>query len=122
MTLELGDLQNHSNEEKGTEEKREKAMVALLVFIMATLVYFVAEKKKGRKIETLEAKGPFGGNVFKNPARYTFLYINILSLFRNFFLIQPPESGPPQQITLTFHATFTSVNSNPSRISTMRTP
>ena len=121
MILEPGDLPNHSNEEKGTEEKREKAMVALLVFIMATLVYFVAEKKK-RKIETLEAKGPFGGNVFKNPARYTFLYINILSLFRNFSLIQPPESGPPQQITLTFHATFTSVNSNPSRISTMRTP
>ena len=35
-------------------------MVALLGFIMATL----AEK------ELLDTKGPFGGNVSKNPARY----------------------------------------------------
>ena len=49
MFLEPGDLQNHSNEEKGKEEKREKAMVAFLVFIMATLDYFVAEKKKTNK-------------------------------------------------------------------------
>ena len=35
-------------------------MVALLGFIMATL----AEKK------LLDAKGPFSGNVIKNPARY----------------------------------------------------
>ena len=39
-------------------------MVALLVFIMATL-----EIVFGRKI-LLDAKGLFGGNVFKNPARY----------------------------------------------------
>ena len=38
-------------------------MVALLVFIIATLE-FLAEKKK-----LLDAKGPFGGNVF----RYIFL-------------------------------------------------
>ena len=38
---------------KGLEEK--KAMVALIVFIMATL---------GKKL--LDTKGPFGGNVFKN--------------------------------------------------------
>ena len=45
---------------KGGEEK--KAMVTqLLVFRMATL----AEKKP------LDAKGPFGGNVLKNPARCT---------------------------------------------------
>ena len=75
MFLEPGDLQNHSNEEKGKEEKREKAMVAFFVFIMATLDYFVTEKKKKKK--TFEAKGPFGGNVFKNPARYTFLCISI---------------------------------------------
>ena len=78
MFLEPGDLQNHSNEEKGKEEKREKAMVAFLVFIMATLDYFVAEKKNQTNKQTkktLEAKGPFGGNVFKNPARYTFLCI-----------------------------------------------
>ena len=52
-------LQNHSNEGKGKEkkkergegkdEKRKKGMVAFLVFIIATL----------------DAKGPFGGNVFK---------------------------------------------------------
>ena len=35
-------------------------MVALLGFTMATL----ADKK------LLDAKGPFGGNVIKNPARY----------------------------------------------------
>ena len=41
----------------------KKAVVALLVFIIATLEFF-AEKKK-----MLDAKGPFGGNVF----RYIFL-------------------------------------------------
>ena len=46
MFLEPGDLQNHSNEEKGKEEKREKAMVAFFVFVMATLDYFVTEKKQ----------------------------------------------------------------------------
>ena len=49
MFLEPGDLQNHSNEEKGKEEKREKAMVAVFVFITATLDYFVAENKTTNK-------------------------------------------------------------------------
>ena len=49
MFLEPGDLQNHSNEEKGKEEKREKAMVAVFVFIMATLDYFVAKNKTTNK-------------------------------------------------------------------------
>ena len=67
---EPGELQNHINEGKGKEKKKErgeekKAMVALLVFIMATL-----EIGFGRK-EHLDANGPFGGNVIKNPARYT---------------------------------------------------
>ena len=53
-------LQNHINEGKGKEKKKEqgeekKAMVALLVFIMATL-----EKGFGRK-KLLNANGPFGG-------------------------------------------------------------
>ena len=52
LFLEPGDLQNHSNEENGKEEKREKAMVAFLVFIMATLDYFVAEKKKQTNKQT----------------------------------------------------------------------
>ena len=76
MFLKPEKLQHHSNEGKrtekkkgqgvGKEEKRERerkkkqTMVALLGFIMATL----AEKK------LLDAKGPFGGNVIKNPARY----------------------------------------------------
>ena len=64
-------LQNHSNEGKGeektkseTKERRrreKKAMFVLLVLIMATF---------GRK-KLLDAKGPFGDNVFKNPARCT---------------------------------------------------
>ena len=45
----------HSNKGKG-KEKRNEAMVALLVSIMATLV--------------LDAKGPLGDNVIKKPARY----------------------------------------------------
>ena len=47
---------------RGGEEK--KAKVALLVFIMATLELLFGRKK------LFDAKGPFGGNVFKNPARY----------------------------------------------------
>ena len=41
-------------------------MVALLVFIIATLEIVFGRKK------LLDAKGPFGDNVFKVPARYTF--------------------------------------------------
>ena len=44
-------------------------MVALLVFIMATL-----EMLFSRKI-LLDAKGPFGGNLVKNPARYIFIHM-----------------------------------------------
>ena len=50
-------------------------MVALLVFIMATL-----EMLFSRKI-LLDAKGPFGGNLFKNPARYIFILYEIVSIF-----------------------------------------
>ena len=48
---------------KGGEEK--KTMVALLVFIIATLEMVFGRKK------LLDAQGPFGDNVIKNPARYT---------------------------------------------------
>ena len=41
-------------------------MAAPLIFIMATLEVF------GRKKKLLDAKGPFGGDVFKNPARYMY--------------------------------------------------
>ena len=47
---------------EGKEAKKIKAMVALLVFIIATFSAF------GRK-ELFEAKGPFGDNVIKNLAR-----------------------------------------------------
>ena len=47
-------------------------MVALLIFITAYNGYF------GRK-KLLDAKGPFGSNVFKNPARYLRLSFTILS-------------------------------------------
>ena len=40
-------------------------MVLLLVFIIATLEIIF-----GRKL-LFDAKGPFGGNIIKNPARYT---------------------------------------------------
>ena len=47
---------------EGKEAKKKVAMVALLVFIIATFSAF------GRK-ELFDAKGPFGDNVVKNPAR-----------------------------------------------------
>ena len=40
-------------------------MASLLVFMMAILAIFFGRKK------LLDAKGPFGDNVFKNPVRYT---------------------------------------------------
>ena len=52
-----------------SEEKRKKAMVALLVFIMATLKIVFGRKK------LLDVNGPFVCNLFKNPARY-FIYYN----------------------------------------------
>ena len=70
MFLKPEKLQNHCNEGKrkekkkergvGKEEKKKKTIVVLLGFIVATL----AEK------ELLDAEGPFGGNVIKNQARY----------------------------------------------------
>ena len=65
-------FQNHCNEGKGKGKKQQgrgerkeergeekKAMVTLLVFIIATL-----------EIAIERIKGPFGDYVFKNPARY----------------------------------------------------
>ena len=69
MFLGPNKLQNHSNEGKGKEkneergqgkeEKRKKSNGCTLSFYNS---YF------GRK-RLLDAKGPFGDNVFKNPAR-----------------------------------------------------
>ena len=44
--------------------RRKKAMVALLVFRIATLKIVFGRKKLS------DAKGPFEDNVIKNPARY----------------------------------------------------
>ena len=57
-----GKEKGKEREEKGGEEK--KAMVALLVSIVATLEFLAANKM-------LDGKGPFGGNVLNNPARCT---------------------------------------------------
>ena len=74
MFLKPEKLQNHSNEGKRKKRKSEekerrrrekKAMVAPLVFIIATLEIVFGRKK------LFDAKGPFGDNIIKNPARYT---------------------------------------------------
>ena len=72
MFLKPGKLQNHSNEGKGKKERarrrkggeEKKALVALSVFIIATLKIVFGRKK------LFDAKGPFDDNVIKNPARY----------------------------------------------------
>ena len=57
LTIRKKRRKKRARREKGVEEK--KAMVALLVFIMA-----VFDRQK-----LLDEKGQFGVNVFKNPAR-----------------------------------------------------
>ena len=62
--FKLEKLQNDGNEGKGKEERRKKTMVALLAFIVGTLEVIFGQKN------LFDAKGPFGDNVLKNPARY----------------------------------------------------
>jgi len=50
---------------KREEEKRKKAMGAIIVFKMATLEIVFGQKKK-----LFDRNGPFGSNVFKNPATH----------------------------------------------------
>ena len=57
ITLTKEKERRKSKSEEEERRRREKTMAALLVFIIATL----------KKL--LHAKGPFHGNVFKNPAR-----------------------------------------------------
>ena len=74
MFLKPEKLQNHSNEEKGKEEKQErgegkeenekKAIVAFLVFIITTLELVFSQKTLS------DVKGPLGDNVFKNSAKH----------------------------------------------------
>ena len=65
--------------EEEERRRREKAMVSLVVFIMATL-----ETVLGRKKLLDGRNGPFGDNVFKNPARLFFV------LFFCYFFITLP--------------------------------
>ena len=79
--LKLENLQNHSNEvkgkekkkeqEEGKEEKKKKSNGCTLSFYNS---YF------GWK-QLFDAKGPFGDNVIKNPARYTIMHIMYLGNF-----------------------------------------
>ena len=72
-------LQNHSNEGKGSKGEKERARRwkgeekksngCTLSFIMATLDIGFWPKKLS------DAKGQFGKNVIKNPARYIYMYM-----------------------------------------------
>ena len=60
----LDKLKSHISKGKSEEEerrRRETALLAFLVFILATLWLW------------LDRRGLFGGNVFKNPAGYIFI-------------------------------------------------
>ena len=60
----LDKLKSHISKGKSEEEerrRRETALLAFLVFILATLWLW------------LNRRGLFGGNVFKNPAGYIFI-------------------------------------------------
>ena len=84
-------LQNHRNEGKGKEKKKErgegeeekkkKRMVALLVLTIATLKIVFDRKKP------FDAKGLFGDDVIKNPARHISLS-NYPYLFEKFSLLR----------------------------------
>ena len=73
-------LQNQSNEGKGKDTKKKggekKAMVALIVFIIATLEIVFGRKK------LLDAKGLFSDNVIKNPAIYTCILNTAMPVFK----------------------------------------
>ena len=55
---------------KGKKKKKKKNNGALLVLIMGTLETVFGQKKK-----LFDGRGPFGSNVFKNPARYIKLHL-----------------------------------------------
>ena len=73
QTKEKGMSKRKSEEVE--RSRREKSMVALLVFTMATL-----EIVFGRKKKLLDTKSPIGGNVFRNPPRLYNLVLVIVGL------------------------------------------
>ena len=72
QTKEKGMSKRKSEEVE--RSRREKSMVALLVFTMATLEIF------GRKKKLLDTISPIGGNVFRNPPRLYNLVLVIVGL------------------------------------------
>ena len=71
-------LQNHINEGKGKEKKKErgeekKSNGCTLSFYNGYLTIVFGRKK------LLDPNGPFGGNLFKSPARY-FIYYNLMAV------------------------------------------
>ena len=79
VTKEKERRKRKSEEKKGTEEK--KRMVALLVLTIATLKIVFDRKKP------FDAKGLFGDDVIKNPARHISLS-NYPYLFEKFSLLR----------------------------------
>ena len=72
--LKPNNVQNHSNEGQGEKKERgedKKAMVALLVFIMARAIMALDNGYFGDSFwpKKTVGQGPFGANVFKKPAR-----------------------------------------------------
>ena len=63
--------------EKEERKRREKSNGCTLSFSNGYFEDFLTENKK-----LLKGKGPFGGNLFKNPARYTYFSLITLSLRR----------------------------------------
>ena len=61
------------NEEKENRRRKKKAIVTLLVFIIAPLEIAFGRKK------LFDAKGPFGDNVIKNPARYILTFMTFMT-------------------------------------------
>ena len=72
--------EKESRKRKSEEEerkRREKSNGCTLSFSNGYFEDFLTENKK-----LLKGKGPFGGNLFKNPARYTYFSLITLSLRR----------------------------------------
>ena len=63
--------------EEEERRRREKSNGRTRSFSNGYFEAFLTENKK-----LLKGKGPFGGNVFKNPARYTYVSFITLSLRR----------------------------------------
>ena len=84
MFLKPEKLQKHSNEGKEKEKKKERRerkqekkkksnCYTLSQFVIAPLEIVFGRKK------LFDAKGPFGDNVIKNPARYILTFMTFMT-------------------------------------------